>query len=399
MENCDNASRGSVMNMAAYLSPYATDLLGTILMIVLLLSGGWRIPTRRSQSRILLVMIVTTIIGCTVDAVGWIVDGRPGMQFRVLGYLCNTLLYSVNIVIGPAFITIIVRQIHEELPSWHRKMIIALSTVEALLLVINFFTPIVFLMDENNCYSRRGCYWVYIAVECILILYGLLIYLQARLRGRLLRFFPAWLFLAPLVIAMFIQSFAYGISLLWASVGISICGLILCLQQESIFLDKLTGVYNRYYLDVLKDQLQRNRRGSFAALMLDMNGFKEINDRFSHAEGDAVLLAVANILKDTVHSEGAVVRFAGDEFVVLLEHPREGIVEEYKARILAGIDAYNETSGKPYRLSAAVGGSIFDVRKDDISDFLSDIDHRMYADKKAYYEAHDRRTVYNLGKT
>ncbi len=363
-------------------------------MITLLLSDGWRIPTKRAQSSTLFILIITTLVGCAFDAAGWLLDGRPGVLCRALCFFCNTILYLVNVVIGPSFITIVVRQIHETLPRWHKTMIIVVSGVEISLLIINFFAPVVFYLDADNAYHRLGCYWIYIAAQSGLIAYGFLFYLYARIKGKLLRFFPAWLFFVPPGIAMLLQSFAYGISLLWPSVGISTCGLVLCLQQESIFLDKLTGVYNRYYLDELKSMLLRNRQDSFAALMLDMNGFKEINDRYSHAEGDAALIAVADILKKTVDSDGTVVRFAGDEFVVLLEHPREGIVEEYKARILDGIGAYNETSGKPYQLSVAIGGSVFDMRKDDISDFLSEIDHRMYADKEAYYMTHDRRAAY-----
>lgn len=380
-----------IVSVGSNVSPYATDLLGALLMLTLLLSGGWKIPTKRIQSRAMLAMIAATLAGCVLDALGWLIDGRPGALCRVAVYVCNTLLFSLNVVIGPGYVTIVTRQVRETVPRWHKKAIFVLCFAELALLIVNLFVPLVFSVDENNVYHRQGFFWIYMAAEGVLTLYGFSLYLHARIKGRLLRFFPAWLFFIPIGSAMLIQSLVYGVSLLWSCVGISFCALILCLQQESIFLDKLTGVYNRYYLDEIKEILQRRRSGSFAAMMLDMNGFKQINDRFSHAEGDVALVTIANILTDAIDSDGMVARFAGDEFVILLENPRPGAVEEYKERVLAAIERYNESSGKPYRLSAAIGGSVFDVQKDDISDFLSTIDHRMYADKAAYYQVNDRR--------
>ena len=61
-----------------------------------------------------------------------------------------------------------------------------------------------------------------------------------------------------------------------------------------------------------------------------------------------------------------------------------------KDRINEAIAIYNETSGKPYKLSAAVGGAVFDFDEDN-SDFMSGIDKLMYADKAEYYKTHDRR--------
>lgn len=373
------------------ITTYATDFLGALLMLMLLLSKGWSIPTKRSESYILLAMIVASLAGCVFDAIGWMVDGRPGALNRFGVYASNTILFSLNVVLGPGCITILTKHINRIIPAWHRNLIAALCTAELGVLVVNLFVPLVFAVDENNVYSRRAFFWVYMAVEGALIFYGLWMYFAAIARGRLLQFFPAWLFVIPMAAAMVVQSLVYGVSLIWPCVGISFCALTICLQQESIFLDKLTGVYNRYYLDGAGGMKHRKIRRSFAAMMIDMNGFKEINDRYSHAAGDEALVVIANILRDTVRTEGTVVRFAGDEFIVLINRTDEDVIDEYKNKIQASIAAYNAGSGKPYQLSAALGGALFDWRKDNIMDFMSSIDQRMYEDKEAYYKSHDRR--------
>ncbi len=124
--------------------------------------------------------------------------------------------------------------------------------------------------------------------------------------------------------------------------------------------------------------------------MLDLNGFKKINDEYSHEEGDQALIAFANILNDVFGSVGTVIRFAGDEFVVLMHKAKESDIEIYKKKTADAVDKYNESSGKPYKLSAAVGGKVFDFSKEDTQDLVVVIDTLMYKDKDDYYKDHKR---------
>ena len=128
-----------------------------------------------------------------------------------------------------------------------------------------------------------------------------------------------------------------------------------------------------------------------AALMLDLNDFKSINDNYSHDEGDQALYAFATILAETIGPEGIVIRFAGDEFIILMPKFKADDLTGHIDRIHENIDRYNEKSGKPYKLCAAIGGKIFDCNKDDMTDIVKQIDKLMYSDKKAYYMKHDRR--------
>ena len=122
--------------------------------------------------------------------------------------------------------------------------------------------------------------------------------------------------------------------------------------------------------------------------MLDLNGFKKINDNYSHEEGDQALIAFAGILNSVFGSVGTVIRFAGDEFVVLMQKAKESDIELYKSKTMEAVEKYNETSGKPYKLSAAVGGKVFDFSKEDTQDLVVVIDKLMYKDKDDYYKDH-----------
>ena len=243
-------------------------------------------------------------------------------------------------------------------------------------------------------YHRDNYYIVFLMGGLLLIIYGYTYYFVSKLKNPSLRYFPVWQFLTPIVLALLIQTLVYGVSLQPVGYAIAFAGLVICLQNECIFIDKLTGVYNRYELDNYRKTFMHLRREKVAALMLDLNGFKAINDNYSHAEGDQALIAFADILQKVTRSEGIVIRFAGDEFIVIIRRFKDENIEAYKKKILDAVDAYNETSDKPYKLSAAVGGAIFSESidlDDQDNDVVAKIDHLMYRDKEEYYKTHPKK--------
>lgn len=126
--------------------------------------------------------------------------------------------------------------------------------------------------------------------------------------------------------------------------------------------DELTGLYNRRGLRILGEQLLAvARRTGQRVIVLcgDMNGFKEINDAFGHAAGDAALKGVAEVLKGALRETDVVARMGGDEFVVVALHDPATVGDELADllahRIHEGLARHNAGSGKPYELAMCVG--------------------------------------------
>jgi diguanylate cyclase (GGDEF)-like protein/PAS domain S-box-containing protein len=82
--------------------------------------------------------------------------------------------------------------------------------------------------------------------------------------------------------------------------------------------DPLTGCYNRRYLNTVTRQCEAQPKGEWGCIYLDIDHFKQYNDRNGHAEGDSVLVKMARFLMRHVRAEEAVVRVGGDEFLVVL---------------------------------------------------------------------------------
>ncbi len=153
-------------------------------------------------------------------------------------------------------------------------------------------------------------------------------------------------------------------------------------QQLSV-LDPLTGVYNRRYLEVfLSHEVQRAERygQTFSVAMLDLDGFREINNRFGHPVGDEALRATGRLLKQGCRKSDVIVRYGGDEFLLILpETDTEGAAALLK-RLRKALSVFNQNSplGLPLSFSA---GIVSNGRGRDLQDLLIEVDQNLYTDK------------------
>ncbi len=105
--------------------------------------------------------------------------------------------------------------------------------------------------------------------------------------------------------------------------------------EELSLRDPLTGCYNRRYLGRLRERMEAPS-ARFGVLVVDVDGFKSYNDRLGHQAGDEVLQRLAEFLGANVRAEDAVVRWGGDEFLLVLFRETAEAVEEVARRLQAG---------------------------------------------------------------
>jgi diguanylate cyclase (GGDEF)-like protein/PAS domain S-box-containing protein len=158
--------------------------------------------------------------------------------------------------------------------------------------------------------------------------------------------------------------------------------------KEQAIRDALTGLYNRHFFNErIREEVERSKRynHSIAFIMVDINWFKEINDRFGHLQGDRVLKAVATVVKDAVRETDFVIRYGGDEFLIVLPETNgeSDIVIERIHRELA-----RRNKEKPiieFPVTLAVGTSHCKPGCTRAwEEILSEADLQMYQDKKIH---------------
>lgn len=92
--------------------------------------------------------------------------------------------------------------------------------------------------------------------------------------------------------------------------------------EEKANFDKLTNLYNRHYFESIIDQKMRNainKKKELSLIMFDIDFFKKINDKYGHDVGDNSLIALTEIIKETIRNDDIAVRWGGEEFMVLIE--------------------------------------------------------------------------------
>ncbi len=156
---------------------------------------------------------------------------------------------------------------------------------------------------------------------------------------------------------------------------------IMCIYER----DQLTDLLNRngFYKEV--QELINNKKSlQFTIINIDMDGLKQINDTYGHAEGDAALQCLGNILKESITDEIAA-RIGGDEFLIAFSGTNnEERAEKIKDLIIRGVAAYNQNSTKQYMLRASLGAFTANMHEHSLDYFLKKADEMMYITKSQH---------------
>jgi diguanylate cyclase (GGDEF)-like protein/PAS domain S-box-containing protein len=169
-------------------------------------------------------------------------------------------------------------------------------------------------------------------------------------------------------------------------------------EQEILFLsysDRLTGLRNREYIEKKFKELDNDPKISYSIIMGDLNGLKLTNDTFGHNEGDRLLCAIANILKNVCEEDDIIGRWGGDEFIILVLNKKPSYVSNLIENIKSECAKVNDFT---FNLSIALGS----VKKDELANAEAAMglaEERMYRNKLTEARSSSNSTISSLLKT
>lgn len=173
-----------------------------------------------------------------------------------------------------------------------------------------------------------------------------------------------------------------------SKIGLSIENALRFRQAESsATTDYLTNLPNARSLFLqLDEELSKGRQGNepLAVMVLDLDGFKQINDRYGHIEGNRVLRAVGNGLKSVCRKQDYVARMGGDEFVILLPGASPHAMEARTEQLRGVVSHVCREMFSGETLTASVGAAHFPHDGTDAEQILSEADRRMYKEKAVH---------------
>lgn len=377
------------MDMNLSFSVLTANIISILLIGTLYLANRQKAEYDRDM-RLLQQMMVTIGIANISDCCVYYLAGSSNIVIKVLVFLSGSGLFLGNVMIGYLWAKFIMVHMNIPFSDIRRNIYRTIGFISIVLLVINIFYPLVFSVSDGR-YQRGFAYITFLIFAAFYILDSLYLYVKRVKKIGSLKLFPVHIFLIPVILGVVIQAFFVEIAITWTSIAISVAGIMTALKNEIIFTDCLTGLYNRVYLEFLHKRACNKKDCWVSGIMIDLNGFKQINDNYGHAEGDLALCIVADLLRKSFSEYGVVTRYAGDEFVIMLNTTDDQLIQKIIKSAKKNFVTENEKSDKPYQLSASMGYAITNLSNETIDDFMNRIDEQMYQDKMKYYEHNDRR--------
>lgn len=377
------------MDMNLSFSVLTANIISILLIGTLYLANRQKVEYDRDM-RLLQQMMVTIGIANISDCCVYYLAGSSNIVIKVLVFLSGSGLFLGNVMIGYLWAKFIMVHMNIPFSDIRRNIYRTIGLISIVLLVINIFYPLVFSVSDGR-YQRGFAYIIFLIFAAFYILDSLYLYVKRVKKNGSLKLFPVHIFLIPVILGVVIQAFFVEIATTWTSIAISVAGIMTALKNEIIFTDCLTGLYNRVYLEFLHKRACNKKDCWVSGIMIDLNGFKQINDNYGHAEGDLALCIVADLLRKSFSEYGVVTRYAGDEFVIMLNTTDDQLIQKIIKSAKKNFVTENEKNDKPYQLSASMGYAITNLSNETIDDFMNRIDEQMYQDKMKYYEHNDRR--------
>lgn len=244
---------------------------------------------------------------------------------------------------------------------------------------------------RGQFYLARGLFQVMLCFAVVLFV--------VVFRKNIIRNYRLPIMLFPLIVAFggFMQVVVICINLEYAAAVFSCLLLLIYVQRRDVNMDYLTGVVNRRGIDMaLRRAIRECRERDFAAIMIDIDFFKKINDSYGHRIGDEVLECIAGVLKDTFGREDIVGRFGGDEFCVITKTNDKHEIERRIKELKESIALMDWSRKDDMDLSISTGIAMYD--KDSgmkAKDFMESVDRKMYEEKIRHHLSDRRKQAVN----
>lgn len=264
-------------------------------------------------------------------------------------------------------------------PIKSKKLVFFPSIIHIVLETINLFFNFIFYVDKNNIYHHGKAYLVYYLFVFLSVLY--LFYTVDRYASQFQNrnYISLLLVFAFLIMGIVFNIIDNHINIVWLTAAIAMILFYIYYCNMMNQLDVLTELLNRRTYEVHKSSLKRKA----FILIIDVNNFKDVNDRLGHTLGDSCLKTIASVIRNVYKKYGRSYRIGGDEFCVIIDkifNFSNINIEDLNSKLHEKLSRQRWESEKIP--SVAIGYALFDPKTMQISDAIKEADAQMYKNKK-----------------
>lgn len=339
-------------------------------------------PQKTPAKRMFICIIVALMFNTTLTALASIPNGiDEPWAISMNVWVRSMLLVSAYLPIA-AWFAYIDHKIFNNFDNIKKRGVFYLIPfyVAAVMVALNSVTGLMFTIEDGNVYTQQ--FGVVVVTVIMYLMLIALLYVAHSMKERIdfKHIKVVFGFMLLPIAASILQVAVPGLNFVWPAFAFATFMAFLLLEKDAMLKDSLTKLNTRVALEVrMKSKLRRHE--PFSLIMIDLDEFKQVNDKFGHKVGDDALMVVASILEDSVKRTDMVCRYGGDEFLILVESPRLHAARYIKDRIQARISAFNKKGVKPYNIAMSFGLKFYDQSTTNIKHLLSEVDRLMYAEK------------------
>ena len=300
-------------------------------------------------------------------------------------------LHMVLFIVGPTisiawfyFLLFFIFDRHE-VPTWVHVLAFSLLGIALFTAIMSPITGWVFNVTSQNVYERGPFFLPQVALTYVYLLAATSLVFIFRERVLPQERMLLLLFGVLPILGGMVQVLIYGVLLIWSSVAFTLAIGFIFLQERSMQIDFLSQAITREsFMKYMHRRILRGSEFTQGIVFVDMNGLKNINDQYGHAEGDDAIKTMVRVFKENLHQNEYVVRMGGDEFILVLNTFYQNHLDDRMAAILDAMGEHNSKNQKPYVISFSHGSGVFQSTQDELELFIRRLDRKMYEVKKKF---------------
>lgn len=358
----------------------------SVLLLFVMLYYTNRSPEKRTlQFSLFINLMRTTIVLLILDTIARF-DGNPGTYYSVFNHLGNFIMFAIQPMIASIWILYAHLNIFHDEKATQRivRPLVLFCLSNFILVVINLKTGWFYHIDIANVYHRGPFYIISLMYSLGQVLFAFVMIVRNRNLLDSRHYYSLLFFAVPPSASILLQYLFYGYSLMLNAIVISLLIILLSIQNQSIYTDYLTGIYNRKWLDYyIKMKITASsERSVFSVILLDLDNFKNVNDTYGHDTGDRVLQEITKVLQRSLGKNSHLARYGGDEFYVIVNIENQTDLSEVILQLRRGMEAYNRESGLDQILTFSIGSIQYDPKQNwTVNEFQKRVDELLYLNK------------------